>query len=287
MAKILVCGSRGYLGSNFCEFLKIKEKNYDIENFGQTSEREIKKKLQKIDFNNFESVHWFIGKNSPSESFVKTLDYAYANVVLPSMVLAHLVEQEFTGQFNFISTRLVYDKVTVDAREEDTIAYNLRSPYALAKKYIEDKLLLMGTNYKLNAKILRLGVPYGTLNGQAFVGGTIETFQKQAEDGEITLYGDGKQKRTFTHIFDLFEILYQLQDDLSGCEIYNVHGETLTLKQVAEILAKKNCAKINYIPFPENARQIESGDTQFDSSKIKKKLKIFPVYKFRDWAASQ
>jgi nucleoside-diphosphate-sugar epimerase len=283
MPKILICGSRGYLGHNFCEFLKLKGQNYDVENFGQTSEIDLKNNLEKIDFHHFDSVYWFIGKNSPSESFVSTLDYMKSNIILPSMVLAELLEQEFSGQFNFISTRLVYGNVTVDAREEDATALNLKSPYALAKKYMESQLLLMGTHNQLNAKILRLGVPYGTLTGQLFNSGTIGSFQTQAEAGEITLFGDGRQKRTFTHILDLFEVLHQLQTDLCGTEIYNIHGETLMLYQVAEIIAAKKNASVNFIPFPKHAGQIESGDTQFDCSKIKKKLKINPLYKFKHW----
>ena len=66
MAKILICGSRGYLGHNFCEFLKLKGQNYDVENFGQNSEIDLKKNLKKIDFHHFDSVYWFIGKNSPT-----------------------------------------------------------------------------------------------------------------------------------------------------------------------------------------------------------------------------
>ena len=90
---------------------------------------------------------------------------------------------------------------------------------------------------------------------------------KRGED--ITLYGDGSQRRTFTYMEDLVDVLVEggLSD---GCinDVYNIGGEDLSLKEMADMVAERYGVKVLSVAWPEIALKIESGDTVFDSSKL-------------------
>jgi UDP-glucose 4-epimerase len=118
--------------------------------------------------------------------------------------------------------------------------------------------------------IFRICVPYGTLVSGAASYGTAEFMLNKAKRGEdITLYGDGSQRRTFTYMEDLVDVLVEggLSD---GClnDVYNVGGEDLSLKEMAEMVAERYGVKVLSVPWPEISLKIESGDTVFDSSKL-------------------
>ena len=54
----------------------------------------------------------------------------------------------------------------------------------------------------------------------------------------------------------------------SNGEVYNVGGETLSLKEAAEIIAKKYGVNVTAVPWPERDLRIESDHTYFDDTKI-------------------
>jgi len=56
-------------------------------------------------------------------------------------------------------------------------------------------------------------------------------------------------------------------DETDG-EIYNLGGETYSLLEVAELVAKKYGSTVAFAEWPAQAALIESGDTIFDSTKI-------------------
>ena len=53
-------------------------------------------------------------------------------------------------------------------------------------------------------------------------------------------------------------------------DVYNIGGEDLSLKEMADMVAAKYGVKVIPVPWPELALKIESGDTVFDSSKLEK-----------------
>ena len=52
---------------------------------------------------------------------------------------------------------------------------------------------------------------------------------------------------------------------------------------MASLIAKKFGVSIDYVPWPEVAKKIESGDTVFDSEKLDAKIGSFINQKFVDW----
>jgi UDP-glucose 4-epimerase len=118
--------------------------------------------------------------------------------------------------------------------------------------------------------IFRICVPYGNLHNKNYSYGTIGFFLSKAEKGEdITIYGDGEIKRTFTYIRDIYTQIYKcIIHTESINNTYNIGGETFTLKDIAEKIAQRYNVKIKSIDWKEDDLKIESGDTFFDDTKI-------------------
>ena len=90
---------------------------------------------------------------------------------------------------------------------------------------------------------------------------------RQAKEGRITLFGDGGQRRTFTHVRDICEAVGRLlMDDATG--IFNVGGVDRSLAEAARFVASRFDAKVDFVPWPKEALALESGSTVFDSSKL-------------------
>lgn len=100
--------------------------------------------------------------------------------------------------------------------------------------------------------------------------GTLDFFLRQArETGQISIYGDGSQRRTVTYIGDLCSILRQA--GLQGAcvnDVYNVGGEGMSVRELAEHVASATGSTVVGMPWPEAARKIESGSTVFDAGKL-------------------
>jgi UDP-glucose 4-epimerase len=87
-------------------------------------------------------------------------------------------------------------------------------------------------------------------------GMVVPRFARQALTGaDLTVFGDGEQRRCFCHVFDTVDALIALLDDPEAVgDVYNV-GATLelTMNQLAEriIAASGSSSKIVHIPYDE------------------------------------
>ena len=119
--------------------------------------------------------------------------------------------------------------------------------------------------------------------------GTAEFMLRKAGSGEnISLYGDGSVRRTLTYMQDLCNVLVEggLSDECVN-DVYNVGGEDLSLREMAEMIASKYGVGVDFVPWPEVALKIESGDTVFDSSKLESKIGDLTTSKFADWVKTE
>ena len=115
--------------------------------------------------------------------------------------------------------------------------------------------------------VIRICVPYGSIVSHGYSYGTLGFMIRQATEGRITLFGDGGQRRTFTHVRDICEAVGRLLvDDATG--IFNVGGVDRSLAEAAHFVASRLGAKVDFVPWPEEALALESGSTVFDSSRL-------------------
>lgn len=164
----------------------------------------------------------------------------------------------------FPSSRLVYGKpqrLPVD--EKHPLAPE--SFYAAHKLTVEGYLRIYSQLHGLRSAILRISNPYGPLQGcDARIYGVVNKFvQSAVRDEAITLFGDGSQRRDYLHIDDLVNAL--LAAGLRAAAptlLVNIGGaEQLSLRELAaRIVALAGTGRIEYVPWPEDYRQVETGD---------------------------
>ena len=189
-------------------------------------------------------------------------------------LLEAIRNSQYRPKMIFPSTRLVYkgvDKALKETDEKET-----KTIYAVNKIACEGLLQAYKASFDIPYTVFRICIPYGNLLSSDYSFGTVGFFIKMAKSGkDITLYGGGHIKRTFTHMEDL---CYQLVEGAfnpdSNGEIYNIGGETFSLREVAEIVAAKFNVNVVDVPWPERDLRIESNHTYFDDTKIRSLIHI-------------
>jgi UDP-glucose 4-epimerase len=164
----------------------------------------------------------------------------------------------------FPSSRLVYGKpqrLPVD--EQHPLAPE--SFYAVHKLAVEHYLQIYARLHGIRSTILRISNPYGPRQGRdARIYGVVNKFvQAAVRDETITLFGDGAQRRDYLHIDDLVEAL--LAAGLRAAVpslLVNIGGaEAVSLQNLASrTIALAGAGRIEHIPWPDDYRQVETGD---------------------------
>jgi UDP-glucose 4-epimerase len=191
------------------------------------------------------------------------------------------------------STSEVYGKSTkVPFAEGDDCVlgptFKGRWSYACSKAIDEFLALAYWKEKQLPIVIARLFNTVGARQTGRY-GMVVPTFVRQALRGEpITVFGDGTQSRTFSHVHDVVGALVQLMQhpDTAG-EVFNVGGdEEITMKALAELVKTmtRSPSEIRYIPYAE---AYEEGFEDMprrvpDLSKIRHRLNYCPKRGIRE-----
>lgn len=292
--KVQILGCNGYLGKNFTHYLNSLG-NIDLELF-DVQQESIHSNLSYTSLNisdnsqvskiKFESdiIYIFSGLTGTSAGFTNYEEYLKVNELGLLNILNALREQNYKGKIIFPSTRLVYKGIKNTPLKEDS-EKDFKTPYAINKYACEQYLKMYNNMFGLNYTIFRICVPYGNLVGNDYSFGTVGFFLSKASKGDnITLYGDGSQKRTFSHVKNICKILwYSAPSDKILNNVYNISGESLSLLEAAKVVADKFNVKVEFTEWPETDLKLESGDTIFDSEKLDSILGGKYEYKFEEW----
>lgn len=292
--KVQIFGSNGYIGKNFTHYLA-SQNNIDLELFDiqlesihgshryTTLNISDNSQVSKIIFDS-DIIYIFSGLTGTSAGFDKYEDYLKVNELGLLNILNSLKEQNFKGRIIFPSTRLVYKGIKDTLLKEDS-EKEFKTPYAINKYACEQYLKMYNHMFGMNYSIFRICVPYGNLVGNEYSFGTVGFFLNKASKGEtITLYGEGSQKRTFSHVKDICKTMWSgANSDNTLNEVYNIGGEALSLSEAANIVAEKFNVKVELTDWPALDLKLESGDTIFDSNKLDKIISESYEYKFEEW----
>lgn len=272
--RCVIIGARGYIGMHLSDYLL----RHGVEIYGYDIQKECHENYQSMDMTDKESVtkinfdvdyiFMFAGLTGTYAGFDAYEKYVTVNEVALLNLLDAIRNSHYRPKVIFPSTRLVYkgmDKPLKEDNEKDT-----KTIYAVNKLACEGYLQAYCNSFNIPYTIFRICLPYGNLLSTDYSFGTVGFFIKQAKAGkDITLYGGGTIKRTFTHMEDLcYQIVKGSMKKESDGQTYNVGGETLSLKEAAEIIANKFGTRVVSIPWPEKDLRIESGHTYFDDTKI-------------------
>ena len=211
-------------------------------------------------------VFMFAGLTGTYAGFDAYEKYVSINEMALLNILDAIRTSTFRPKVIFPSTRLVYKGYDKPLKEEDE--NESKTIYAANKLACEGYLQAYHDSFDIPYTVFRICIPYGNMLSTDYSFGTIGFFIKQAKAGkDITLYGGGTIQRTFTHMEDLCrQVIEGAFCHESNGEIYNIGGETLSLHDAAEIIAKKY--GVTAVPWPDRDLRIESDHTYFDDSKI-------------------
>ena len=287
MKKIGVIGANGYIGKHIVSYL---QRYYDVnvDSYDIVAECDLPN-YHKVDLTDKESIKglnldldyifMFAGLTGTYNGFNEYEKFISINELGLLNLLDAIKNSEYRPKVIFPSTRLVYKGVDKSLKEDDL--KECKTIYAANKLACEGYLQAYHDSFDIPYTIFRICLPYGNLLSTDYSFGTVGFFIKQAKAGkDITLYGGGNIKRTFTHMEDLcYQIIEGSFHHESNGQTYNVGGETLSLHDAAEIIAAKYGAKVTEIPWPERDLRIESSHTYFDDTKIRSLLRNMNPYK--------
>ncbi len=153
---------------------------------------------------------------------------------------------EVYGKGNNIPFKETYDMVLGSTK-------NGRWSYACSKAIDEFLALAYFKEKKLPVVVVRFFNTVGPRQTGQY-GMVIPTFVKQALMGHpITIYGDGKQSRSFTYVGDVINGLVALAEKSEAVgEIFNIgHGEETSIEKLAELVKEMtgSNSEIVYIPY--------------------------------------
>jgi UDP-glucuronate decarboxylase len=156
------------------------------------------------------------------------------------------------------STSEVYGDPTVHPQTEDywgnVNPIGLRSCYDEGKRCAETLFFDYHRQHGLDIKVARIFNTYGPRMHQAD-GRVVSNFVMQAlRDKPITLYGTGKQTRSFCYVDDLIEGLVRLMESPSGFigPVNLGNPDEFSIKELAlEVLRQtKSRSEVQFLPLP-------------------------------------
>ncbi len=293
MKKSILIGSNGYLGKHLAYFLK--ENNFhnfnfdihpeppeEIENY-QSINITIKEELDKLD-PGVDFIFLFAGLTGTYNGFENFEKFISVNEFGLLNLLLWMCESGCNARIIFPSTRLVYKgRKNYMLKEGD--AKETKTIYALNKLAAENILWMHHNAFGIDNTIFRICVPYGNHFDEHYSYGTIGFFLNKARKGEdITLYGDGSIRRTFTHVEDICNyIILAIQIEETKNQIFNIGGENLSLLEAGKMIAQKYDVSLNFVEWPDIVLKLESDDTVFDDSKLKALIDYTNKYTLKGW----
>jgi UDP-glucuronate decarboxylase len=255
LKRILVTGGAGFLGSHLCD--RLVEQGHDViclDNFFTSQKINVEHLLGR---RNFELI-----RHDVTHPLWLEVDEIY-NLACPAAPGHYqynpikTMKTSVLGAINVLgmakrcrakvlqaSTSEVYGDPTVNPQPE-TYRGNVnpigpRACYDEGKRAAETLFFDYWRSNRVNIRVVRIFNTYGP-RMHPYDGRVVSNFIRQALAGEdITLYGDGKQTRSFCYVDDLIDGMMRMMngpDDFPGPVNLGNPGE-FTIRQLAEMVVR-------------------------------------------------
>ena len=164
------------------------------------------------------------------------------------------------AKFLLASTSEVYGDPLVHPQHEDywgnvnPVGY--RGVYDEAKRFAEAMTMAYHRQHGLDTRIVRIFNTYGP-RMRVDDGRALPNFFGQALRGEdLTIYGDGRQTRSFCYVDDLIEGVCLLLESDEHLPVNVGNPEEISVAQLAQDIIEivGSSSRIRFMPFPENYR---------------------------------
>ncbi len=287
MRKILITGGAGFIGSSLAEKLLENKENFVVivDNLSTGHEKKLPPDSENLVF-----IKADVNDKGVVSDVMTTykFDYVfhYAAVVGVKRTLENplLVLKDLEGIKNILETAKntkvrkvfysssseVYGEPVEFPQNEDTTPLNSKLPYAVVKNLGEVYLKSYYKEYGLPYTILRFFNTYGPKQSKNFVISRFLYFALKNED--ITIYGDGKQTRTFCYIDDNVDATIKiLENDFCENTVINIGNDNeISILDLAHMIVDITGSKSKIVFLPP----LKEGDMSRRFPDITKMRKI-------------
>jgi UDP-glucuronate decarboxylase len=284
--RVLVTGGAGFLGSHLCE--RLVSQGHDViclDNYFTGRKKNID---HLLDCHNFELL-----RHDITMPVFLEVDQIY-NLACPASPVHYqynavkTIKTSVLGAINVLglakrvkarvlqaSTSEVYGDPNVHPQREDYWGHvnpiGIRSCYDEGKRVAETLFFDYYRQNKVDIRVMRIFNTYGP-RMHPNDGRVVSNFIVQALKGEnLTLYGKGRQTRSFCYVSDLIDGMMRLmnQDKIVGPVNIGNPGE-FTIKQLAEQVIKLTGSKsgIVYRPLPSDDPRQRCPDIRLAREKL-------------------
>jgi len=279
MARYLVTGGAGFIGSHLCEnFLNQGHEVLCMDNYSTGAKANIGPFLKNPRFRFIDhNVSRYIEVPEPLDFVLHFASPAspvdYLELPIPTLKVGALGTHNTLGLakaknavYFLASTSEVYGDPLVRPQSEEywgnVNPIGPRGVYDEAKRFAEAITVAYHRYHGLDTRIVRIFNTYGP-RMRVQDGRVVPNFIMQALKGEpLTVYGQGQQTRSFQYIDDLVAGIEKLlkADHHLPVNIGNPHEMTVLefAKKIIELTASKS--EIVYKPLPEDDPQVRQPD---------------------------
>jgi dTDP-glucose 4,6-dehydratase len=269
MPRAVVTGGSGFVGSHLCDLLRARDWDVvAVDNF-VTGNRDNVAHL--ADDPGFQLIEHDVTVSIPVDGAIDAVLHL-ASPASPPEYLAHPIAtlevgstgtrraldlaRERGARFMLASTSEIYGDPLVHPQPEtyfgNVNSVGPRSVYDEAKRYAEAITMAYNREFGVDTKIVRIFNTYGPRLGAAD-GRVVSNFLAQAMRGEaLTVYGDGKQTRSFCFVSDEVDGLLALleSDHVGPMNIGN--PDEFTMLELAELVLEVTGASVDLVfePMP-------------------------------------
>lgn len=299
--KVLIAGGAGFIGSNLSAFHLQKEDQVTvIDNLitGNTANIDSLRSHPKFNyiegditsydfskFSQFDIIYNLASPASPIQYKKYPIETLLTNAV-GTQKLLEFMHQSKSGSYVISSTSEVYGDPLVHPQVEEywgnVNPVGPRSCYDEGKRFAEAMTMSYFRKHNLNVRIARIFNTYGP-NMERNDGRVVSNFITQALANEpITIYGNGKQTRSFCFVSDMVQGLYKLATvpDIAGSIINIGNPDERNMIELAELVKKMTPTKSEIV-----FKEIDADDPKMRKPNIDKARQILgwePKVKLED-----
>jgi len=277
--RALVTGAAGFIGSHICaRLLKDKHQVIGMDNFLTGSDHNIApfKKLEKFSFINHD-VSKFIEVPGKLDYVLHLASPAspidYIRYPIQTLKVGSLGTHNALGlakskgaSFLLASTSEVYGDPLVNPQKEEywgnVNCIGPRGVYDEAKRFAEALVMAYHRTHKMDTHIARIFNTYGP-RMRINDGRAIPAFLEQVlENKDLTVFGEGRQTRSFCYISDLIEGLVILMNSHYPEPLNLGNPHEMSILELAKkiISLTKSQSKIVFKPLPQDDPQVRRPD---------------------------
>ncbi|MBS3067624.1 SDR family oxidoreductase [Candidatus Micrarchaeota archaeon] len=264
--KILITGGAGFIGSHMCE--RLASEGHEVVCIDSLITGD-KKNVENL---NIESLNQDIRKPFDIKADLVINLACPASPIDYQKYPIETLETNSIGMKNVLGNAIKYKMRVLHASTSEVYGDPLKHPqsedywgnvnpngprscYDEGKRFAESFCMNYNKKYKIDIIMARIFNTYGP-RMRSNDGRVIPNFINQALRNEpITIYGNGKQTRSFCYISDMVDGLIRLAFSDIKFDIFNIGNPNETkLTELAEIV-KKLCAsdsKITFKPLPQD-----------------------------------